>query len=264
MNRSSKNPLDAFDALVTQREQGKPQPPTPTHLPMRRVKMRPEVFQHRSPVQYQSDDHVRDLADSAKRMDLEAITVWWDGKYWTVIDGHHRIHGYIHANRGEKPIPVEVFEGTPLQALVRAAAANSKPKLQMTQTERANAAWRLVIMGESMTKAEQADAAKVSPRLVATMRSAKLSLLNKPIFSPERLSEMTWQEARREVAGTPSEWSPEEEDERVEKMAKALRKALGATADRQPDIFWRALEVYSPNLTRALQESYLTPEDDPQ
>lgn len=264
MSRSRKNPLDAFDALVSQREHGKAQPAIlPTHLLVRKIKVRPEVFQHRSPAQYVSDAHIRDLADKAKRKDLDPVTVWWDGKHWTVIDGHHRMQGYMRANRAERPVPVEVFEGTPEQALARAAGSNAKAKLQMSTAEKATAAWRLVVMGSGMSKAQQAESADVSERLVAMMRSAKATLINTRKMSPESLSEMKWQQARREAAGNPSEWTPEEEADRVEKMAKALHKALGSTADRQPDIFWQALEIYSPNLARALRESYLTPEDEP-
>ncbi len=263
MSRNRKNPQDAFDSLVRQREEGKPQPPAPVQLPMRKLKVRPEVFQHRSPAQYISDGHARDLADKAKRKDLDAVTIWWDGKHWTLIDGHHRMKGYMLANRGEKPIPVEVFDGTPEQALARAAGSNSKAKLQMTKSEKVNAAWRLVVMGVGMSKAQQAEAAEVSERQVATMRSAKAKLTGTMNVTPERLSEMTWGQARNEAAGTPSEWSPEEEAERVEKMAKALRKALGPTADRQPDIFLQALEVYSPHLARAVREAYAAPEDEP-
>ncbi len=67
MSRSRKNPLTTFDGLIAQREQGKPQPATlPTHLPMQKIKVRKEVFQHRRPAQYQSDAHIRALADKAK------------------------------------------------------------------------------------------------------------------------------------------------------------------------------------------------------
>ena len=263
MSRNRKNPLGAFDALVSQREQGKTQPTTqPTHLHIRKIKLRPEVFQHRSPPQYISDGHIRDLTDKAKQKDLDPVTVWWDGKQWTVIDGHHRMHGYMRANRPERLVPVEVFEGTPEQALARAAGSNAKAKLQMTTTEKATAAWRLVVMGSGMSKAQQAESADVSERLVAMMRSAKATLINTRKMSPESLSEMKWQQARQEAAGNPSEWTSEEEADKVEKMAKALRKALGPTADRQPDIFLQALEVYSPHLARAVREAYMTSEDD--
>jgi hypothetical protein len=64
---------------------------------------------------------------------------------------------------------------------------------------------------------------------------------------------MTWENARRSAKGEDADdWSPEEEEKRIEQMALALRKALGATAERQPHIFWQAIEVYSPQLARAL------------
>lgn len=253
MSRIRKNPLTAFDGLVAQREQGKPHPATlPTHLPMHKIKVRKEVFQHRRPAQYQSDAHIRDLADKAKHRDLDPVTVWWDGKHWTLIDGHHRMQGYLRANKGAEPIPVEVFEGAPAQALARAAGANTKDKLQMSTTEKTNAAWRLVVMGETLSKAQQAEAAGVSERLVATMRSAKAKLMGAATPRLTCLSEMTWHQARQEAAGKPSDWTPEEEDARATEMATALRKALGATAERQPEVFWRALEIYSPQLAKAL------------
>ncbi len=44
------------------------------------------------------------------------------------------------------------------------------------------------------------------------------------------------------------------------KDALATKKSA-FRSNGQQDIFWQALEIYSPNLTRALRESYLTPED---
>lgn len=73
----------------------------------------------------------------------------------------------------------------------------------------------------------------------------------------EDLSEMSWQQARMAAAGESVDWTPEEEEARIEKMTKALRKALGATADRQPDIFRQALERFSPQLAQALEEAYV-------
>lgn len=104
----------------------------------------------------------------------------------------------------------------------------------------------------------------MAAKAVSGSKSLTNTLINTRKMSPESLSEMKWQQARQEAAGNPSEWTPEEEADKVEKMAKALHKALGPTADRQPDIFWQALEIYSPNLARALRESYLIPEDDPE
>jgi hypothetical protein len=52
----------------------------------------------------------------------------------------------------------------------------------------------------------------------------------------------------------PRDGTEEEEEQRVAAMAVALRKALGATAERQPDIFMRAVEMYRERLARAIEE----------
>lgn len=253
MSRTSKkNPVDSFDALVEQHQRGKsPRDPKPTSLPLQSIKYRPEVFQHRRPIQYQSDAHIRVLAEAAKVRDLDPVTVWWDGKSFTLIDGHHRSMGYITAGKGMSNIPVEVFEGTAQEALERAAIANTRAKLQMTPSEKSIAAWRLVPMTETMSKAKQSQAAGVSDGLVATMRRTKAKLLKQGMTSAE-LVELTWEAARRIAAGEENNWTPEEEDKRVAAMALGLRKALGATAERQPELFWKAIEVYSPQLAQGL------------
>lgn len=253
-----KNPLSSFEDLKEQREAGKPQPKElPTHLKTSTIKVREEVFQHRRPARHISDRHVRELAEVAKKRDLDRLTVWWDGKKWTVIDGHHRLKAYVRAGKAQQAIPVEVFEGTPEEALGRAAEANTKDKLQMSSSEKSNAAWRLVVLSEDRSKAQQAQDAGVSERLVALMRKAKATLLAARKGSHETLAEMTWNDARRQAAGDDADWTPEEEEKRIEKMTVALRKALGDTADRQPDIFRQALERFSPQLAKALGEGYV-------
>lgn len=256
MSRTSKkNSLDAFEDLVQRHATGKPQPtPAPQHLTASTVKRRPEVFQHRRPFKHDSEAHIRELADAAKSQDLDPLTIWWDGKSWTLIDGHHRAQAYIQAGKGAKAVPVEVFEGSPQEALARAAKANTKDKLMMSPAEKSTTAWRLVVMLPGMSKSAQAIAAGVSERLVALMRHAKATLVRQG-REPSELAQMSWDNARRTAKGEDAdEWSPEEEEKRVEKMALALRKALGVTAERQPGIFWQAIEVYSPQLARALAD----------
>lgn len=248
-----KNRWDAFDDLREQHANGKPQPKSiPQRLPVSKIKRHPEVFQHRRPAQHVSEAHIRELAGAAKVRDLDPLTVWWDGKHWSLIDGHHRIQAYLLAGKGTNDVPVEVFEGTPEDALGRAAKANTKAKLMMSGSEKSNAAWHMVVMTPEMSKSKQAENSGVSERLVASMRKTKATLSNQG-RAPSQLADMTWEQARRAVKGEDSDdWSPEEEEKRVEQMALALRKALGATAERQPEIFWQAVETYSPQLARSL------------
>lgn len=259
MSRATKkNPSKSFEALVEQHRAGKPQPPDPGRLTPKSIKVRPEVFQHRKPLEHASDSHVRGLTDAAKAQgSLAPVTVWWDGKHWNCIDGHHRMQAYMRANLFQTAVPVQVFKGTPMEALAFAAGANTKAKLQMSPGEKANAAWRLVVMGTGLTKAKQAEAAGVSTRLVAYMRNALEKLVSMG-QSREDAAEMSWLHAKQAADGKDAtDWSEEEEERRVEVMAAALRKALGSTAEKQPDIFVRALEAFSPMLAKRVEENYV-------
>lgn len=255
---SNKNPSESFEALVEQHRTGKPQPPAPSMLTPKSIKVRPEVFQHRKTPEHASESHVRGLADAAKAHgSLAPLTIWWDGKHWTCIDGHHRMQAYTRANLFQSPVPVEVFTGSPQDALAFAAGSNTKAKLQMSPSEKANAAWRLVVMGTGLSKVKQAEAAGVSERLVAYMRGALGKLVAQGHSRPDAAA-MSWGQARSTAEGRDlPEWSDEEEQRRVDVMAAALRKALGNTAERQPELFVRALEAFSPMLARAIEDNYV-------
>jgi hypothetical protein len=135
------------------------------------------VFQHRRPARDASDRHVRELADAVKAHGtLAPVTVWWDGKHWSCIDGHHRHQAYMAGHRSD--VPVEVFEGTPEEAVARAAGARG------------------------------------DQRVVRRRRG----------------------EAGRADGGGDAE-------------------GLGATAERQPDIFMRAVQMYSERLARSYRSS---------
>lgn len=43
------------------------------------------------------------------------------------------------------------------------------------------------------------------------------------------------------TAGEDDDSALEEENKRVEATAQSLRKALGASAERQPELFWKAI-----------------------
>ncbi len=262
MSRVKKNPLWSLEDLIRQHSSGKPHPPIPTHITMSAIKVREEVFQHRNIPAFMSDSHIRDLATTAKDRDLAAILVWWDGKKWTLIDGHHRMKAYAFANKRSHAVPVEVFQGTPHEAVAKALESNSQPKLQMTPSEKTHAAWRLVVMAVNLSKAELSRASLVSESIIASMRAVKRTLLTKYNKTESDLAEMPWHQARNTAKGNDNEWSPEEEDKRVAVMAAALRKVLGPTAERQPDIFIKALEMYSPQLWKLLESAVAEPPED--
>lgn len=261
MSRShKKNPSAAFDALKEQVAKGKPAPDAgPVFLTLRSIKMRPEVFQHRTVREHESAAYVRRMADALEAgRSLPPLKVWWDGKGWTCVDGHHRCKAYSMAGQQDTSVPVEVFKGTPEDALAVAADANTKDKLQMSPTEKLNAGWRLVVMAEDMSKTKQATASDVSDRQIAYMRKAKGQLMKEHGLDRDALAELSWDEARTKAAGQQRpEWDEGEEERRAEAMAAKLRKALGNTAERQPRLFMMAVERYSGMLAKGLEQEYV-------
>lgn len=249
------NPAEAFSDLEATFAGGKPAPEAPTVLKLTSIKLLPAVFQHRNPADHSSQRHIRELTEAVRAHgDLAPVTVWWSGKAWACLDGHHRIEAYRRAGRWQGEIPVTAFQGSPSEALALAAQANTQDKLPMTKQEKTRAGWRLVCMGGGLSKATQARAAGVSERLIADMRATRLRLESKGL-TPEEIAGMTWMEAKNRDAGREGEpWTEEQAEQRAQEMATAIRKALGSTAERQPHVFARAVAIYSTELARGLED----------
>ncbi len=107
-------PSKAYADLQVQLGKGKAQPsPAPTRLGLMDIRLCKEVFQHRRPAEHISGAHIRLLAKIPQQgRDLSPITVWWGGKHWLCIDGHHRIEAYKLAGKFDAYVPVEVFDGS--------------------------------------------------------------------------------------------------------------------------------------------------------
>jgi hypothetical protein len=255
MSQNRKSFSDAWEHLTVRHATGKPEPQAkPTTLPLRRIKRRPEVFQHRRIHQSFSDAHVRALESAARGRSsrtLDPVTVWWDGKAWVCIDGHHRLDAYQRLDRDMVAVPVEVFSGSPEAALAHAALGNTKAKLPMTQAECSDAAWRLVATTD-LSKAQLADAAGVSEATIAIMRRAKGVLEARGEVG---IADLSWSWARLAAAGKDAKHQEHDEDwieKEAGKVAVALGKALGTRAGKNPEILARALEIYNAQLPRAL------------
>lgn len=258
---SKKQPLSflkAYKELAEQVEQGKPEPKDrPPYLSLPRIRLCKPVFQHRHPEQHTSEAHIKELAKAPQQgKDLAPITVWWDGKGWVCIDGHHRIAAYQFAQKGHHAIPVEFFSGTLEQAVAKAAEGNTHDKLPMSAREKTETAWRLTIADTSFSKAKVVELSGASDGAVASMRRVKAKLLQQDPQSD--LSELSWAKARMLAAGQSDDeinW-----EERIEKeaqqFANILAKHLGKRGHQRREAFARALEIYDGKLPGFLQEHW--------
>jgi hypothetical protein len=275
MKRKTGNSLSAdYATLETRITKGRHPAVNPTELPLAEIKLWPKVFQHRSFASHDSKTHVRTLTAALSKKKVKSfdpITVWWDGKNWACVDGHHRHAAYIAAKvGGAHAVPVEVFMGTIGAAMAKAAESNTKDKLTMCRNEKSNAAWHLVTMTE-MTKSEIVKASGVSDSLVAIMRRTATQLQTRADAASNDMAaptaefrDLSWADAKRLAENRDAvDFDWEEADEKKAKgMAMALKKALGDEAAKYPEVFARALELYDTRLPDALAEWWSAPGDD--
>jgi ParB-like chromosome segregation protein Spo0J len=190
---------------------------------------------------------VHDLRITKKPLD--PLLIFPAGGRYIVIDGHHRLAAYAAVN-WDDPIPVEVFEGSLDEACMAALHGNRKAKLPMTQTEKSNAAWRLV-REDHLSKQEIADLGLVSRTTVRDMRQK----LRKMIDAGADPSDMDWDTARRwtpegtEGNAEGSDWR----EKKVEELVRLLIESHVATElSKFPDLMMSAFAAINPELPATL------------
>jgi hypothetical protein len=257
--------------LEEQKVNSKPTHENPKALPLNKIRMAHSVFQPRqfeNGTMGNSEDHIRNLMDAIRNEPsntLDPITVWWSGEEWRVIDGHHRTLAYsrvVKANPKLKGlmIPVIVYKGTLWEALAEATRLNSKDKLPMNKSDKYNRAWKLTVL-EQYSKNSLAMICKVSTTTISRMRNVYSEMQKKTPQQCKKYSlGLTWEEAQKygqEDRVIDDEW----ERKMALEWSKRLGRAFGTKAATQPNIFAKAIGLYSENLENNLMEWYkLTPE----
>ncbi|MDZ4126724.1 MAG: hypothetical protein U1E02_21515 [Hydrogenophaga sp.] len=107
----------------------------PTRLLITEIEEETALFQPRfyAGAEALSAGHVEMLAkvlSQAGATDLEPITVWWTGRRWVLVDGHHRLDAYRRHSETARGIKAEAEGGItvsvqcltgPLQGALRAS-----------------------------------------------------------------------------------------------------------------------------------------------
>jgi ParB-like chromosome segregation protein Spo0J len=249
------------DELARLREEAEREPTRqdrPQSLPLKAIQTAPAVFQPRSLEEEGGKDqaHVGELvrAIKAKPADarfLDPVLVFAIGGAFYCLDGHHRLLAYQAAGV-TCPVPVEHFEGSLEDAIREAAQRNSRDRLAMSNEDKLEAAWRLVLLA-AHSKREIVEATGASERTIGNMRATLKRLLEgEPGGSWE-----SWREAKQAASGEePREWTEEAQAALAREWARRIRQAVGPMAGRQPAIFAEALELYSEGLPRKLLECW--------
>lgn len=250
MDAFSNSPERAKQELLKEMKAGKPRPEAlPESISLEYLKEMPELFQHRRPPEHASQAHVRELMKAPKQgVPLRPIRVFWSGKKWVCIDGHHRLRAYRRAG-WNRPVPVQAFMGTLDEAIGLAASENSKDSLAMVSSEKTNAAWRLVCTTE-LSNLRIVGATGTSERTITTMRGILKRL--REMFPGEEPSGWSWMQARAKASGEEGDRAEFDLNEEAQQLANRLLKTFDKRLGDNLELLAEALEIYDKRLPGAL------------
>jgi len=267
--------------ILKELESGKVMLDRPTSLPLDSIKYATGVLQPRTlnGERSLSDEHIKDLVKLIKDSDthlLDPVVVWWSGKNWRCLDGHHRLVAYKEANsklRLKTPItdiPVEVFVGSFDEAHAHAIRLNNKIKLNMSFEDRMESTWQQVCLDTKRERklSEIAALTKVSVGLVEKMRRYHRMLLTDETLwedtgfqkVPRVPEEISWNMARQIVEGRKvlRDYGDAEMKAEAKALGYKLRKTCGAMLSKKPTITALALREYSRQLPKVLIQEFLS------
>jgi ParB-like chromosome segregation protein Spo0J len=186
---------------------------------------------------------------------LDALVVFPcpDGCF-EVVDGHHRYRAYSKTLAASTEIPVQEFLGTRQEARMYAVLHNGKSRLNMTDAERMEAAWRLIALAPALFTGR-------TQRAIATELSVSATSINRMLKKRGELEEAhggplpsdhevgRWKEMDRLRFD-------DEARERLDKEREAYRGAVvdalsmkfGKTARSRPEDFSAALKDWFDSL----------------
>jgi hypothetical protein len=256
--------IDCKEILQARISAGTEPPPEVTELATADIEIIEEVFQHRSGNQASSGQHIDALVKSLrnrKGVALDPLVVFWVGDSWVLVDGHHRQHAYEAHGRAE-PVPVKVFQGTLDEAICEALRGNSRDKLSMGRREKSEAAWRLVI-GTSLRTFQIVESSTISKVTIYKMNKARDEIRQKWPDTP--LARLSWEDAQNYngIAYPEQQFDEEWQEKQSKDLANRLVRHFGSNLGKQPEILWRAIEIYDGRMAEHLKEWLgVAPEDE--
>ncbi len=268
----------SYNDLVEEGRNGKLNLDRPQTLPLAKIKFAASVLQPRlfEGERAQSEDHIRELSKIIRNDEahmLDPVVVWWSGKHWRCLDGHHRVLAYKRLAEDKKApivvteVPVEVFSGPLDDAIREATRLNAKIKLNMSFDDRRERAWRLVTLNDGQTIEDIAKLTGVGQRTVSNMRATLRKLRDDrklwidtgfdtvphdPLF-------LSWEQAINIAKGKKPEIDKGEEWVKAEAKALAgkLSRHFNTALSDKPAVTAMALRRYARQLPKMLVEEMI-------
>lgn len=237
------------------RRTSSPYPVNPRQLKAEHIHAAPDAFSFRPPA---TKDHtqramIAELREAIRKTKkpLSPVLVVWTSHAWTVADGFLRLAAYKAAG-WERAIPVEVFAGTPDEALQEAQNRNRKASIQLTTSQRMDVAWFYVVAYE-LSRKRTAELTGTSTRQVSNMRKARQQLEAKGI-DPAQLP--AWKDALRQTL--PHGDAPDfDEDAAMEVERERIGRAWGKPQHHKTQLQARALVAHFGGLADQLADAML-------
>jgi len=226
-----------------------------------KIDTEPTVFQPRGYLDKADTDHghVSDIAQGiGDPLYDDPLDVWWTGKRYILLDGHHRLAAYAQRQEttgATQKVPVRVHPHMTFEdAEALSARLNTRNKLSMSREDKDAVAWRMVCFGNG-SKAVQHRASSLSKGTIGNMR-AVFSRLSDAGHRGEGLYEMGWAKARRLDRGdTDFDYTDDELERRAEEIALAFSKVVGVNPTANPEVIALALKRWSKALPGLLLQS---------
>jgi len=248
------------------------------YLPVDMIKRRVAVFQPRSMRGQAAEEHLvlTEIKDAVIRSGVESldpVMIWWSGKAFYCVDGHHRLIAIKRYNTEQLQragrnitdrrraaqkalkVPVTILSGTLSEALTWSSRENGKARLSLRKKDRVDWAWKQLVLHEGgvieggFNKSRRCEDLHVSRRLLSQMGSAftKITTEVEPERYPEDqpevrreavlgLAEAGWQQAQAIAEGRQltESWSDDRRAAEIEKIAAKLMTVLPREAFRSP------------------------------
>ena len=204
---------------------------------------RRELTHRHDGASYQRKNHVAQLRKPLlnPKKDLDPIVIAWakdettatnTGYSWVVVDGHHRLQAY-RTTKGRETIPAILFDGSPIQVVLRAISGNNRDKLAMTPKEKLSTGWSIfVAMAGKKRQSVTVQELGISRGSVQNFRK-QFRLIAADIASGEledkSIGEFEWPEARNYPDTYGRVWEEADNEAYIAVVAEKLFKAFGHT-----------------------------------
>lgn len=217
--------------------------------PLGRIKVAPNAFQFRNRADWSGakERHIRKLFQTFERKEglFDPLLLYAVDGCRLILDGHCRLQAYLRIGlEATTPIPVRYFKGNFSDALTRPASLNSKEKLPLTQEERLEAAWKLVLFDEGRENYSLREIQRVTGASKSTAGNMR-KVLKEHEGSGSDPRDRTWTEVkrnRREKQDTDPEWK----ENRAKAWAQRICSQLGDKPNDTPQCLFDALEMGYP------------------